>query len=245
MKARLVVRITNRKVICSIVKAFLDGDRTIAYADSTELKNYGVTFGLTNQFAAYATGFLCARRVLQSNGLESIYKPTKLTGEYSITKDIDEEHVAYRAYLDIGLARSSRGANVFIAMKGASDAGLQIPHSEKLFFGYTKEGGLDANKLRERIFMKQNIEHMINLRDNDADAYNRQFGGYVRLGINPEEIEAKLENCLARITESPMLNKKGKTDSSISRTHYNNRVPKLTPEERKERVRAKLAERVE
>lgn len=240
VKSRLVVRITNTKVICSVVKAFIDGDRVVAYADSSELKSYGVNFGLTNHFAAYATGFLCGRRALQSNGLDKIYQPNTQVGEYLITEDKDDEHKAYKVYLDIGLARASRGANVFIAMKGASDAGLQIPHSETKFFGYTKEKGLDANGLRNRIFMKQNIEYMIDLRDNDEEAYKKQFGGYASLGIRPEEIQPRLESCLRQIAEDPMKNKDEKRTGS-AKAHYNNKVPKLTLEERKERVRAKLA----
>jgi large subunit ribosomal protein L5e len=238
VKSRLVVRITNNRVICSITKAFIDGDRVVAYADSTELKEYGIEFGLTNQFAAYATGFLCGRRALKSNGLDKIYQPNTNVGEYAITEDKDEEHAAYKVFLDIGLARASKGANVFIAMKGASDAGLQIPHSESKFYGYDKAKGLDANELRNRIFMKHNIEYMNELKSNDEEAYKRQFGKYISLGINPEDIEGKFQSCLAQIAEDPIKNKKSK---DVSRKHYNNKVPKLTLEERKERVRAKLA----
>lgn len=239
VKSRLVVRITNTKVICSIVKAFIDGDRTVAYADSTELKNYGINFGLKNHFAAYATGLLCARRALASNGLDKIYMPNTEIGEYVVTEDVDEEHKAYRVFLDIGLARASKGANAFIAMKGASDAGLQIPHSESKFFGYDKDSGLDANELRDRIFMKNNIEYMISLRDSDEEAYKRQFGGYIALGIKPEEIHSKLEKCLSEIIQNPMKNKTQK--KAEKKKHYDNKVQKLTLEERKERIRAKLS----
>lgn len=238
VKSRLVVRITNSRVICSITKAFIDGDRVVAYADSSELKNYGINFGLTNHFAAYATGFLCGRRALQSNGLDKVYQPNTDAGEYVVTEDIDGAAKAYKVFLDIGLARASKGANVFIAMKGASDAGLQIPHSEFKFYGYTKEKGLDANELRNRIFMKQNVDYMINLRDNDEESYKKQFSGYISLGIKAEEIQSKYESCLKNITENPMLNKSGKKSA---KSHYNNKVAKLTLEERKERVRAKLA----
>lgn len=238
VKSRLVVRITNTKVICSIVKAFIDGDRVVATADSSELKNYGINFGLSNHFASYATGFLCARRALASNGLDKIYQPNEEVGEYSITEDKDDEHKAYKVYLDIGLARSSKGANVFIAMKGASDAGLHIPHSETKFFGYTKEKGLDSKMLRDRIFMKQNVDYMISLRDNDEESYKRQFSGYIAAGVKPEDIQSKYETCLKEIAENPMKNKSEK--KSEKKTHYNNKVPKLTLAERKERIRAKL-----
>ena len=44
-----------------------------------------------------------------------------------------------RCCLDTGLARTSTGAKVFAAMKGAADGGLDIPHSEKRFPGYDNE----------------------------------------------------------------------------------------------------------
>lgn len=240
VKSRLVVRSTNSKIVCSIVKAYIDGDRVVASADSTELMNYGINFGLKNHFAAYATGFLCARRALMSNGLDKVYQPNMEVGKDSVIEDVDEEHKAYKVFLDIGLARASKGSNVFIAMKGASDAGLQIPHSESKFFGFSEDKGLDSTLLRDRIFMSQNIAYMIELRDNDEEAYKRQFGKYISLGIKPEEISGKLENCLKAIAENPMLNKDNKKERT-SKAHYNNKVAKLTCEERKQKVSTKLA----
>ena len=37
------------------------------------------------------------------------------------------------AVLDIGLAASTRGGRVYAALKGMSDAGLEIPHSEDVY----------------------------------------------------------------------------------------------------------------
>lgn len=45
----------------------------------------------------------------------------------------------YRCYLDVGLARTTTGARVFGAMKGAVDGGLNVPHSIKRFPGYDAE----------------------------------------------------------------------------------------------------------
>jgi large subunit ribosomal protein L5e len=42
------------------------------------------------------------------------------------------------AVLDVGLRRTTTGARVFGALKGAVDAGIFIPHSVKRFPGYTK-----------------------------------------------------------------------------------------------------------
>ena len=37
------------------------------------------------------------------------------------------------AVLDIGLAASTRGGRVYAALKGMSDAGLEIPHSDDVY----------------------------------------------------------------------------------------------------------------
>ena len=54
-------------------------------------------------------------------------------------EDVDGEHGAFRAYLDIGLARTSTGAKIFGALKGAVDGGIDIPHSNKRFPGFDAE----------------------------------------------------------------------------------------------------------
>lgn len=92
--------------------------------------------GLTNYAAAYCTGLLLARRVLKKFNLDSVYEgQTKVDGEHFMVEDVDDGPGAFRACLDVGLARTSTGARVFGAMKGAADGGLDIPHSEKRFPG--------------------------------------------------------------------------------------------------------------
>lgn len=240
VKSRLVVRRTNSKIIVAVVQAFITGDRVVSYADSSELKNYGVDFGLTNYFAAYATGMLCARRALQQldGGMDKLYQPMREVGEYCVTEDKEGERRAYKVYLDIGLARSSRGARVFAAMKGASDAGLHIPHSESKFFGFTDEDGLDSAKLRDRIFSKPTVEYMLKLRDSDSEAYKKQFGQYIEKGIKPEDIEGKLTACLEAIINKPERVPKIRAPRT---EHFSSKVQRLTSEERRAKAKAKLA----
>merc|ERR1712226_1531150 len=47
------------------------------------------------------------------------------------------------SYLDVGLRRTTTGARVFAALKGATDGGLKVPHRDngKQFPGYFKEDG--------------------------------------------------------------------------------------------------------
>ncbi|KAL6121746.1 rpl5a [Nucleospora cyclopteri] len=239
IKSRLVVRKTNSKIICSIQKAYLDGDRTVAYADSTELTKYGVNFGLSNYFAAYATGLLCGRRALLANGLDQDYTVQKDVGEYKPTEDNDDcERRAYKVFLDIGLSKASKGAKVFAAMKGASDAGLYIPHSPAKFVGFDGKE-LNAEVLRERIFMKQNSEYMKSLKESDEEKYKLQFSQYIKNGINPDSIQNIYEKCLEKIAENPIKEKKEKKDYSAFKKY---KVKKLTAAERKERIEEKLIE---
>lgn len=111
---------------------------------------------MTNWAAAYSTGLLLARRTLVKLGLdESFTGVEEVDGEYKITEAVDvdgETTRPFKANLDVGLHRTSTGARIFGAMKGASDGGLYIPHSESRFPGFdieTKE--LDADTLRKYV----------------------------------------------------------------------------------------------
>ena len=72
-KYRFVVRKTNSKIICQIVTAHPNGDKIEYQAESTELKKFGLTAGLTNYAAAYCTGLLLARRILKDKKMDTIY----------------------------------------------------------------------------------------------------------------------------------------------------------------------------
>jgi large subunit ribosomal protein L5e len=83
----LVVRITNKQVICQIIYAKLQGDHVFAHATSKELPRYGIKHGLTNWTAAYATGLLVARRALTQLGLADKYEGVvEPTGELQMTE---------------------------------------------------------------------------------------------------------------------------------------------------------------
>jgi large subunit ribosomal protein L5e len=54
-KYRLVVRFTNKDIICQIVYARLQGDFVLAAAQAKELPRYGINHGLTNWTAGTLT----------------------------------------------------------------------------------------------------------------------------------------------------------------------------------------------
>jgi len=72
---------------------------------------------------------LYADQLLKRLKLDGIYSGCEdVTGEQYQVESIDGQPGAFRCYLDVGLARTTTGARIFGAMKGAVDGGLDIPH---------------------------------------------------------------------------------------------------------------------
>jgi large subunit ribosomal protein L18 len=112
---RMVVRKSNKHIIIQLVKAEMDGDRTLVAANSGELPKYGYQGSISNTPAAYLTGMLFAVKALNADNESAV--------------------------LDIGLNRATPGARVFAALKGAIEAGLDIPHGEEILPDDTRVKG--------------------------------------------------------------------------------------------------------
>ncbi|OON19547.1 ribosomal L18p/L5e family protein [Opisthorchis viverrini] len=238
-KYRLVVRITNRDIVCQVVYARMNGDRVLSCAYAHELTRYGVKVGLTNYAAAYCTGLLCARRVLQKLKLDSLYAGAEKTdGEDYNVESIEGEKGAFRCYLDVGLARTTLGANVFGALKGAVDGGLSIPHGTNRFPGYDPENKeYKPEGHRSRILGQHVAEYMRSLQAEDEEAYKRQFGRYIKEGVNADNLEAMYTAAHAAIRADPTP-----AQPSVKlETHKSFKKKKMSLKQRKERVRAKKA----
>jgi large subunit ribosomal protein L5e len=245
-KYRLVVRFTNRQVLCQVVYSLIDGDRIMSQASSLELPRYGCKVGLKNYAAAYCTGLLCARRLLQKVGLGDVYEGNTevdgavITTEYEKKKyyvdEVDEDKKPFRCLLDVGCKTTSSGCRIFGALKGAADGGLDIPHSEKRFPGYdrdTKE--YDADQHRERIFGGHVSEYMEYLDEEDNAKFQEHFASYIAADIEAEGLEDMYEKVHAAIREdpSPSPKKDSPSDKKFKRK------AKLTHDERKAAVQAK------
>jgi large subunit ribosomal protein L5e len=215
-KYRLVVRFTNKDIIMQIVTSEISGDKVFCAAYAHELRAYGINHGLTNWAAAYATGLLIARRALKKLGLdEDFVGVEEADGEFTLTEAAetdDGERRPFKCFLDVGLARTSTGARVFGAMKGASDGGIFIPHSEKRFPGYDMESKeLDVDTLRQYIFGGHVAEYMENLADDDEERYNSQFSKYIEDDVEAEGLEDLYTEAHKAIREDPF--KKHETDA--------------------------------
>jgi large subunit ribosomal protein L18 len=106
-KNRLVIRRTNKYIICQIFEYNETGDKVIASAHSKQLIKKGWKHSCSNIPAAYLTGF----------ALGNIAKKAKVN----------------EAVLDAGLYSSTKGSVIYSALKGVVDGGLNIPHNPEVF----------------------------------------------------------------------------------------------------------------
>lgn len=177
-KYRLVARITNSKVIAQVVYAELVGDKVMCQADSNEFQKWGLTTGLTSYAAAYATGLLLGRRLLKQLGMDEMYVgKTEIDGEkFEAGAEAKDKRRPFMVILDVGIRRPTVGNRVFAVMKGASDAGLYVPHSNKKFPGFEKidkkKSTYTAAVHRDRIFGCHIDEYMEKFKETET---NKQF----------------------------------------------------------------------
>lgn len=105
-KPRLVVRKSLKNMQAAIVDYDKKGDIVRACSHSSNLKKFGWAHNTGNMPAAYLVGFLLGKRAKNAK--------------------IDN------AILDIGLQKSVNGSRIYAVLNGALDAGLKIPHDEKI-----------------------------------------------------------------------------------------------------------------
>lgn len=217
-KYRLVVRFTNRYVLCQIVSSEIIGDKVLCAASSKELAKYELTTGLKNYAAAYCTGLLVARRLLKQLGLDDVYQgveePTgevvSIKGENGRTyfvpslDDSDKPKSPFRCLLDVGIKNTTTGSRIFGALKGASDGGLDIPHSNKRFPGYNRDTKtFDAEVHKGHIMGEHVADYMKEMQEDDEENYKKHFASYIEADLEPDDIEELYEKVHAAIREDP------------------------------------------
>ncbi|MFX0099505.1 MAG: 50S ribosomal protein L18 [Candidatus Hodarchaeota archaeon] len=105
-KHRVVIRPSVKNVVCQVIDAHLKGDMVLTSTTTKELeKKYGWSFSRGNLPAAYLSGYLLGKKALKAG----------ING----------------AIADIGLRIHLN--RTYAALKGAIDAGMEIPHSEDIF----------------------------------------------------------------------------------------------------------------
>jgi len=251
-KYRFVVRHSNKDITCQIFSADMTHDVCFLAAYSHELPRYGVKVGLTNYAAAYCTGLLLARRVNKKLGLEYTGAEEVDGALYQVEADADGK-APFKALLDVGLRRTTTGAKIFGALKGAADGGLDIPHNDRRFPGTKKEGDdfkADAEVHKKYIFGGHVGNYMTTLADDDEEAYKRQFSRYIALGITGDGLEGIYKAAHAAIRKDPNI-PRGPTELGLFGTREGEKPKefpkkqwkqqKLSKKQRAGRIRQKIS----
>lgn len=248
-KYRFVVRFSNKDITCQVFSADMTHDVCLASAYSHELRRFGMELGLTNYAAAYATGLLLARRVNTKLHLDYVGQEEVDGEDFNVEADVEGKR-PFKAFLDVGLSRTTTGAKVFGALKGACDGGLDIPHNDRRFPGTKKEGKeyvADAETVKKYIFGGHVKEYMESLIEDDEEAYKKQFSRYIAAGIGPDDIEGKYEEVHKAIRADPFVKRADDEFGSFQtrdekpemvKKHWNMR--KRSVQERMGRVKQKL-----
>lgn len=160
-KSRLVVRLSNANVIAQIIKIGENGDETLVSAHSKDLQKMGWLGGAKNTSAAYLVAYLCAKKALSN--------------------DITD------AVLDIGLKAPIKGSKIFAAVKGASDAGLNVPHGESILPDDDRISGKHIADYAESL---------------EEEELKKQFSQYLNNGLNPKDLPNHFEEIKNKIDEA-------------------------------------------
>lgn len=160
-KPRLVIRRTANNIVCQIVKHDKKGDKTLLTVITSDLKKKGWKFHCGNIPASYLTGLLC--------GVEA--KKKKMT----------------EAVFDIGLHESTKGSRIYAALRGASDSGLKIPHSDS---NITDEKRISGAHIADYAKM---------LKSEKPQEFKRQFAKHVKDKTEPQTISKHFDEIKKKI----------------------------------------------
>ncbi len=128
-KPRLVIRKSNKYIICQVINYSREGDKTITVSNSGDLKKLGWKHSCNNLPAAYLTGYAAGLAAKKSKVEEAI--------------------------LDHGLYTGTKGSKIYSALKGVIDGGLVIPHGkeEKILPSEDRISGKHINEKVEKDFI--------------------------------------------------------------------------------------------
>lgn len=159
---RFTVRFSNRYILIQLIEARIGGDHTIASFYSRELATrYGWKASCINIPAAYLSGLVAGYRSLKA-GVE-------------------------KAVLDA--KRFDRGFRCSAVLKGALDAGIDIPHGEDIFPSESRIRG-------EHIASYAALLEKVN-----PEAYRRRFSLYLARGLDPKDLPRHFDETYKAIVE--------------------------------------------
>lgn len=199
-KPRLVVRKTNTTTIVQLVNSDIVGDFTMATATSKELGAFGWQAATGNTPAAYLTGLLAGLRA-KSMGIES-------------------------AILDIGLHPPVNGSKIYAALRGALDAGMEVPHNPEVLPDENRITGVHIVEAYKHFKEAKNGSHMFSELEQNK----------VKIAGIPKQFEAVKKTLLAmseselkkKVAAAPTVAAK-KAEKKPKRAKPERKAPRATP----------------
>ncbi len=158
---RLVVRKSLKHINLQLVEAKFEGDSVLAHAGTIELKKFGWKVGTGNLPASYLAGFLLGKRAIAMD------KNT--------------------AIADFNSYKITASNKLYAALKGAIDAGLGVPHDEKVIPDDDRVSGAHIAKYADE------------MQKADPAKYQAYFSQYLAGGIAPEKLAEHFEATKKRI----------------------------------------------
>ena len=159
---RLVARKSLNNILLQMVEYSPDGDKVVLSAHSSELaKKFNWKMSTGNVPSAYLTGLLIGKRA-KKKGIKN-------------------------AILDMGMHVSVKNSRIYSALKGAIDAGLEIP--------YAKEMAPPDDILKG----KKIADYAAKLKKENSEKYKKQFSLYIGNGVEPEKIPGLFEETKKKI----------------------------------------------
>ncbi|CAI0544341.1 unnamed protein product [Linum tenue] len=114
------------------------------------------------------------------------------------------------------------------------DGGLDIPHSEKRFAGFSKDSKqLDAEVHRKYLYAGHVANYMRILQEDEPEKYHSHFSEYLKRGIGPDEVDELYKKVHAAIRADPTAKKTGKPAPKEQKRHNPKR---LTYDERRNKL---------
>ncbi len=156
---RLVARKTANRIIAQVVSFDAKGDKIISMATSSDLVKAGFPFAKSLP-AAYLTGYKVAKDALK--------KGVKI------------------AVLDMGRRTPVKASFAFAVLKGAIDAGLEVPHDASVFDN-------------DRFTGKHIAEYAKLLKESSPEEYKKRFAQYLKMGVAPEELPKLVDSFKSKL----------------------------------------------
>jgi len=154
-RPRIIIRKTNKQIMMQITEYDPKGDHVRCGVASSELKKLGWKYSCKNLPACYLAGMLMGKKALAK----------KIKG----------------AILDVGLQTPVAGSKIYAALKGAIDAGMDIPASEEVF------------PSEERLVGKPISDFYSTSKD------KLQFAGYKKQNLDLKKFQSDIESLKKKI----------------------------------------------